>query len=155
MRCVIQRVSEAECMIVGDDGTQRSSGRIGQGFVVLVATSEEDSVDDIDWLTGKIVNLRVMPDDSGVMNRSIMDTEGEILVVSQFTLWASYKKGNRPSYLRAGNPVVTRGLYEQFCATLEAKLGKAIHTGEFGADMKVSLTNDGPVTICMDTKNRE
>lgn len=150
MRAVIQRVSEASVTI---DGTMKS--KIGRGFLVLVGIENADTQEDVKWLSQKIVNLRVFDDEAGVMNRSVMDMGGEILVVSQFTLWASYKKGNRPSYLRAGSHEVTIPLYEQFCMQLAADLGKPIHTGEFGADMKVALLNDGPVTICMDTKNKE
>lgn len=123
--------------------------------MILLGCENADTAEDIEWLSKKIVNLRVMDDDQGVMNRSILDSGGDILLVSQFTLWASYKKGNRPSYLRAGSHDITIPLYNQMCRQLSADLGKPIHTGEFGADMKVALVNDGPVTICMDTKNRE
>lgn len=123
--------------------------------MILLGCENADTAEDIEWLSKKIVNLRVMDDDQGVMNRSILDSGGDILLVSQFTLWASYKKGNRPSYLRAGSHDITIPLYNQMCRQLSADLGKQIHTGEFGADMKVALVNDGPVTICMDTKNRE
>ena len=150
MRAVIQRVSEASVTI---DGAVRA--QIGKGYLVLVGCENADTQEDIEWLSKKVVNLRVFDDENGVMNRSILEIGGEILVVSQFTLWASYKKGNRPSYLRAGSHEVTIPLYEQFCRQLSADLGKEVATGEFGADMKVSLVNDGPVTICMDTKNKE
>ena len=150
MRAVIQRVSRASVTI---DGVIKAE--IGKGFLVLLGCENADTGEDIEWLSKKIVNLRVMDDDQGVMNRSILDVGGDILLVSQFTLWASYKKGNRPSYLRAGSHEITIPLYEQMCRQLSVDLGKPIQTGEFGADMKVALVNDGPVTICMDTKNRE
>ena len=150
MRAVIQRVSEASVTI---DGTIRA--QIGKGYLVLLGCENADDSTDIEWLSKKVVNLRVFDDENGVMNRSILDIGGDILVVSQFTLWASYKKGNRPSYLRAGSHDITIPLYEQFCQQLSADLGKEVATGEFGADMKVALVNDGPVTICMDTKNKE
>lgn len=150
MRVVIQRVAHASVTI---EGEVKSS--IGQGYLVLVGIEEADGEEDIQWLSRKIVGLRVFDDENGVMNKSITDVDGEILVISQFTLWASYKKGNRPSYLRAGSHAVTVPLYERFCTVLSETLGKAVGTGEFGADMKVELLNDGPVTICMDTKNRE
>jgi D-tyrosyl-tRNA(Tyr) deacylase len=150
MRTVIQRVSHASVDING----QKVVG-IGPGLMILVGIEEADNQDDIDWLAKKIVGLRIFDDENRVMNRSILDVDGEILVVSQFTLMASYKKGNRPSYLRAGRHEVTVPLYERFCATLSEALGKTVKTGEFGADMKVELLNDGPVTICMDTKNKE
>lgn len=150
MRAVIQRVSEASVTI---DGVKRA--QIGKGYLLLLGCENADDSTDIEWLSKKVVNLRVFDDENGVMNRSILDIGGEILVVSQFTLWASYKKGNRPSYLRAGSHEITIPLYEQFCHQLSADLGKQVATGEFGADMKVALVNDGPVTICMDTKNKE
>jgi len=150
MRAVIQRVSEASVTI---DGTVRA--QIGKGYLLLLGCENADDSTDIEWLSKKVVNLRVFDDENGVMNRSILDIGGDILVVSQFTLWASYKKGNRPSYLRAGSHDITIPLYEQFCRQLSADLGKEVATGEFGADMKVALVNDGPVTICMDTKNKE
>ncbi|MCQ2093395.1 MAG: D-aminoacyl-tRNA deacylase [Bacteroidaceae bacterium] len=150
MRAVIQRVSKASVTI---DGKIKSE--IDHGYLILLGCENADTIEDIEWLSKKIVNLRVMNDEEGVMNRSILDTGGDILVVSQFTLWASYKKGNRPSYLRAGSHDVTIPLYESFCRQLSADLGKEVLTGEFGADMKVALINDGPVTICMDTKNKE
>ena len=150
MRTVIQRVTHASVTI---DGACTAS--IGSGLLVLVGCENADNEEDIQWLCNKIVNLRVFDDAEGVMNRSVKDVEGAILVVSQFTLWASYKKGNRPSYLRAGSHEVTIPLYERFCAHLGELLGRPVQTGRFGADMKVELLNDGPVTICMDTKNRE
>ena len=150
MRAVIQRVSRASVTI---DGSVKSS--IGHGYLVLLGCENADTQEDIDWLSKKIANLRVFNDDEGVMNRSIMDVGGDVLVVSQFTLWASYKKGNRPSYLRAGSHEITVPLYEAFCKAMSEQLGRPVQTGEFGADMKVELLNDGPVTICMDTKNKE
>ena len=150
MRAVIQRVSQASVTIDG-----KVKAEIGKGYLILLGCENADTSEDIEWLSKKIVNLRVMDDEQGVMNRSILDTAGDILLVSQFTLWASYKKGNRPSYLRAGSHDITVPLYEQMCRQLSADLGKPIQTGEFGADMKVALVNDGPVTICIDTKNRE
>ncbi|MBO7591715.1 MAG: D-tyrosyl-tRNA(Tyr) deacylase [Prevotella sp.] len=150
MRTVIQRVSKASVTI---EGTIKSE--IKQGFLILIGICEEDSLEDVEWLVKKIANLRVFDDDNGVMNRSIMDVDGEILVISQFTLFASYKKGNRPSWFRAGSHEHSIPLYEAFCQQLSAAIGKPVGTGEFGADMKVELLNDGPVTICMDTKNKE
>ncbi|MBO4396944.1 MAG: D-tyrosyl-tRNA(Tyr) deacylase [Bacteroidaceae bacterium] len=150
MRAVIQRVSRASVTI-----NNEVKSAIGNGFLILLGCENADTQEDIEWLSKKIVNLRVMDDENGVMNRSILDTGGDILVVSQFTLWASYKKGNRPSYLRAGSHEITIPLYEKTCQQLEKELGKPVFTGEFGADMKVELINDGPVTICMDTKNKE
>lgn len=150
MRAVIQRVSHASVTI---DGVVRS--RIGQGYLVLLGCANDDTQEDIDWLARKIAALRVFDDDEGVMNRSVIDVGGEVLVVSQFTLWASYKKGNRPSYLRAGSHEVTIPLYEKFVEAMAVQLGRPVQTGEFGADMKVELLNDGPVTICMDTRSRE
>ena len=150
MRVVIQRVAHASVTI---EGAVKS--KIGKGYLVLVGIEEADNEEDIQWLSRKIVGLRVFDDENGVMNKSIGDIDGEIMVISQFTLWASYKKGNRPSYLRAGSHAVTVPLYERFCTVLSETLGKTVATGEFGADMKVELLNDGPVTICMDTKNKE
>lgn len=150
MRIVIQRVSEASVSI---KGTMKSA--IQQGFLILLGIGEDDNEDDIEWLVKKVVNLRVFDDEQGVMNKSILDINGEILVVSQFTLMASYKKGNRPSYIRAAGHEISIPLYQQFCERLSAQLGKEVATGEFGADMQVKLVNDGPVTICMDTKNKE
>jgi len=150
MRAVIQRVAHASVTI--EDNVKSS---IQKGYLVLIGCENADNEEDIQWLAKKICGLRVFDDENGVMNKSIIDVGGEILVVSQFTLWASYKKGNRPSYLRAGSHEITVPLYERFCAVLSENLGKKIGTGEFGADMKVELLNDGPVTICMDTKNKE
>ena len=150
MRAVIQRVSHASVTI---EGSVKS--RIGQGFLVLLGICDEDGMEDVEWLVKKIANLRVFNDDAGVMNRSIQDVGGEILVVSQFTLYASYKKGNRPSWFRAGSHEHSIPLYEAFCKQLSDQLAKPVGTGEFGADMKVELLNDGPVTICIDTKNKE
>ena len=150
MRSVIQRVSEASVSI---KGTMKSA--IQQGFLILLGIGEDDSEEDIEWLVKKVVNLRVFDDEQGIMNKSILDINGEILVVSQFTLMASYKKGNRPSYIRAAGHEISIPLYQQFCERLSTQLGKEVGTGEFGADMQVKLVNDGPVTICMDTKNKE
>jgi D-tyrosyl-tRNA(Tyr) deacylase len=150
MRAVLQRVTHAS-VTINDD--RKSS--IGQGYLVLLGCENADTEEDIEWLSKKICNLRVFDDENGVMNKSILDVGGEILVVSQFTLWASYKKGNRPSYLRAGSHEVTVPLYERFLEVLSVQLGKPVAAGEFGAYMKVELLNDGPVTICMDTKNKE
>ena len=150
MRAVIQRVSHASVTI---NGTVKSA--IQQGFLILLGVCDEDTMEDVDWLVKKIANLRVFGDENDVMNRSILDVQGEALVVSQFTLFASYKKGNRPSWFRAGSHEHSIPLYEAFCHDLSEAIGKAVGTGEFGADMKVELLNDGPVTICMDTKNKE
>lgn len=150
MRIVIQRVSHASVTI---DGITKS--KIDKGYLILLGIEEADTTEDIDWLCHKVVGLRVFEDENGVMNRSIQDVDGDIIVVSQFTLMASYKKGNRPSYIRAAGHATAIPLYETFCSTLSKELGKNVQTGEFGADMKVELLNDGPVTICMDTKNKE
>lgn len=150
MRIVIQRVSRASVTI---EGTVKSA--IEKGYLILIGVCEEDTMEDVDWLVRKVVGLRVFDDENGVMNRSIMDVDGNILVISQFTLFASYKKGNRPSWLRAARHEISVPLYESFCTRLSEALGKPVGTGEFGADMKVELINDGPVTICMDTKNKE
>ena len=150
MRCVIQRVSEASVTI---DGKIKSS--IGPGLLVLVGIEEADTDEDIEWLCGKISKLRIFGDDAGVMNCSVMDVNGEILLISQFTLQASTKKGNRPSYLKAAKPEFAIPMYQKFILKLESETGKKIFTGEFGADMKVRLLNDGPVTIIIDSKNRE
>ena len=150
MRAVIQRVSHASVTI---EGKVKSS--IQQGYLILLGICDEDSMEDVEWLVKKIVNLRVFGDENDVMNRSILDVGGEALVVSQFTLYASYKKGNRPSWFRAGSHEHSIPLYEAFCQLLSDQLAKPVGTGEFGADMKVELLNDGPVTICMDTKNKE
>ena len=128
---------------------------IGKGYLILLGIEETDSSADVDWLVRKVIGLRVFDDEQGVMNRSIMDAGGEVLVISQFTLFASYKKGNRPSWLRAAKHEISVPLYEEFCQKLSQELGKPVGTGEFGAYMQVELLNDGPVTICMDTKNKE
>jgi D-tyrosyl-tRNA(Tyr) deacylase len=150
MRVVIQRVLEASVSIGGT-----VTAAIGPGLMILLGICEEDGPEDIEWLVHKIAGLRVFDDADGVMNVDVRDAGGDALVVSQFTLLASTKKGNRPSYIRAARPEVAIPLYEQFCAALEAALGKPVPTGTFGADMQVSLINDGPVTICIDTKNKE
>ena len=150
MRTVIQRVQHASVTI---NGSIKSS--IGNGFLLLLGIEATDTSEDVDWLVKKVSALRVFNDENGVMNRSIIDVQGEALVVSQFTLYASYKKGNRPSWFRAASHDISVPLYEEFCNKLSAALSKEVGTGEFGADMKVELLNDGPVTICMDTKNKE
>ena len=150
MRAVIQRVSSASVTI---GGQVKSS--IGKGLLVLLGVGYEDGQEDIDWLVKKIAGLRIFDDEAGVMNRSVVDVGGEALVVSQFTLMASTKKGNRPSYIHAAGHEIAVPLYESFCAALSEAVGKPVGTGEFGADMKVALVNDGPVTICIDTKNKE
>lgn len=150
MRVVIQRVKEASVTI---DNVVKS--RIGVGLLVLLGVEEADTQEDIDWLTKKIVLLRVFNDENGVMNRSVLDVGGDIIVVSQFTLMASYKKGNRPSYIRAAKHEIAIPLYESFCQALSREIGNTVGTGEFGAEMQVALVNDGPVTICMDTHNKE
>ena len=150
MRAVIQRVSSASGTI---DGQVKSS--IGEGLLILLGVGYEDGQEDIDWLVKKISGLRIFDDEDGVMNRSVVDVGGEALVVSQFTLMASTKKGNRPSYIHAAGHEIAVPLYESFCAALSEAVGKPVGTGEFGADMKVALVNDGPVTICIDTKNKE
>ena len=150
MRVVLQRVKKASVEVEG-----KIIGKIDDGMLVLVGCENADTQEDIDWISKKIVNLRIFDDENGVMNKSIKDVGGNILVVSQFTLWASYKKGNRPSYLRAGSHEIVVPLYNKFCTTLSQELGNLVETGEFGAEMKVSLINDGPVTICMDSKNKE
>ena len=150
MRAVIQRVSSANVSING-----HVRGTIARGLVVLLAVEDADTADDIEWLSGKIVRLRIFNDDQGVMNRSVQEVGGEILLISQFTLFASTRKGNRPSYIRSAKPEVAVPLYEHFLARLTQDLGKPIQTGEFGAQMVVSLANDGPVTIIIDSKTRE
>jgi D-tyrosyl-tRNA(Tyr) deacylase len=150
MRAVIQPVSEAKVAIHG-----QVRGAIGRGLLVLVAIEDADTTEDIAWLSGKIVRLRIFNDTAGLMNLSVRDIEGDLLVVSQFTLFASTKKGNRPSYTRSARPEVAIPLYEQFLVRLAQDLGKPIATGEFGAEMQVSLCNDGPVTILIDSKHRE
>lgn len=150
MRAVVQRVLQASVTL---DGTVTAA--IGPGLLVLLGVEPADTGADIEWLSGKLARLRIFSDDAGLMNRSLQDTGGEALVVSQFTLFASTKKGNRPSYSQAARPEVAIPLYEAFVRRLAADLGKPVRTGEFGADMKVALVNDGPVTIIIDTHNRE
>ena len=150
MRAVIQRVTQASVVI-----DAAVAGAIERGLLVLVAVEEADSCEDIEWLSGKIVRLRIFNDENGLMNKSIQEVDGNILLVSQFTLFASIRKGNRPSYSRSARPEIAIPIYEQFIAKLTADMGKPIQTGEFGADMKVFLLNDGPVTIIIDTKSRE
>ena len=150
MRAVIQRVSSASVSI---DGAVRSA--IGQGLLVLLGVGHEDTQDDLDWLVKKVAGLRIFDDEAGVMNRSVVETGGEALVISQFTLMASTKKGNRPSYIGAAGHEKAIPLYEAFCAALGAAIGRPVGTGVFGADMQVALVNDGPVTICIDTKHKE
>lgn len=150
MRIVIQRVSEASVTI-----EQQVKSSIQAGLLILLGIGEEDTEEDAKWLVNKVIGLRIFDDEQGIMNRSIMDINGEILVVSQFTLMASYKKGNRPSWIHAARHEVSIPLYNYFCKALSEALGKPVGTGEFGADMKVRLLNDGPVTLCMDTKNKE
>ena len=150
MRAVIQRVSSASVTI---GGSVKSA--IGEGLLILLGVGHEDEQEDIDHLVRKIAALRIFDDDAGVMNRSVVDVGGQALVVSQFTLMASTKKGNRPSYIGAAGHEVAVPLYDRFCAALSSAIGRPVLTGEFGADMKVALVNDGPVTICIDTKNRE
>lgn len=150
MRIVIQRVSHASVTI-----NQQVKSSIGIGYLILLGIGKDDTEEDINWLVKKIIGLRIFDDEMGVMNRSIMDINGEILVVSQFTLMASYKKGNRPSWIHAAPHELSIPLYNRFCDALSEAMGKPVGTGEFGADMKVELLNDGPVTICMDIKNKE
>ncbi len=150
MRAVIQRVSEAKVTIRGN-----IKGAIAEGLAVLLAIESTDNAEDIEWLSGKIVRLRIFDDEAGMMNRSVQEVGGDILLISQFTLFASTKKGNRPSFSRSAPPPVAVPLYEQFIARLQQDLGKPVQTGEFGAHMLVSLANDGPVTIIIDSKNPE
>lgn len=150
MRIVIQRVSQASVTI-----NKQVKSSIGAGYLVLLGIGKDDTEEDVNWLVKKVIALRVFDDEMGVMNCSIMDVDGEILVVSQFTLMGSYKKGNRPSWIHAAPHEISIPLYNRFCEALSDALGKPVGTGEFGADMKVELLNDGPVTICMDTKNKE
>lgn len=150
MRAVIQRVAKASVTIEG-----KINGKIETGLLVLLGIEDADSEEDIKWLSSKIVNLRIFNDDNGVMNRSVTEVSGNILLISQFTLHASTKKGNRPSYIKASKPGVAIPLYEKMIQQLETDLGRKIQTGIFGADMKVELLNDGPVTIVIDTKNKE
>jgi D-tyrosyl-tRNA(Tyr) deacylase len=150
MKVVIQRVSEASVTI-----DQNIVAQIHQGLLILVGIESEDNLEDINWLVSKIVYLRIFGDEKNVMNLSVKDSNGEIIVVSQFTLHALTKKGNRPSYIKAAKPEIAIPLYEKFIQLLELELGKKIQTGQFGADMKVALVNDGPVTIIIDSKNKE
>lgn len=150
MRLLIQRVAEASVTIEGHVHSQ-----IGKGLLVLVGIEEADTQEDIDWLTGKLLRLRIFDDEAGVMNLDVQQVAGEIMVVSQFTLHASTKKGNRPSYFRAAAEVISRPMYERFVQAVAEASGKQVATGEFGADMKVALVNDGPVTIWIDSRNRE
>ncbi|MFZ9330967.1 MAG: D-aminoacyl-tRNA deacylase [Chitinophagaceae bacterium] len=150
MRVVIQRVAHAQVVV-----NEAVVGSIGTGLLVLVGIEDTDQLEDVEWLTGKIINLRIFNDEAGVMNLSVKDINGEILIISQFTLHASTKKGNRPSYIRASKPDHAVPLYEAIKKRLSEDLGKHVEAGIFGADMKVSLLNDGPVTITMDTKNKE
>lgn len=150
MRTLIQRVKRASVTIYGELISQ-----IDNGLLVFIGIGEEDSSEDIAWLTKKIANIRLFDDEAGVMNRSVLDIDGEVLAVSQFTLMASTKKGNRPSYIKAAKPDISVPLYEEFCNEMEIALNKPVKRGVFGADMKVELLNDGPVTIFIDSKNRE
>ena len=150
MRAVLQRVSESSVTI---EGKVKSS--IGVGLMVLLGIEDSDNQEDIEWLVRKITQMRLFPDENGVMNKSVLEIDGEVLLISQFTLHASTKKGNRPSYIKAARPDISIPLYEQFIETMKREMGKAIGTGEFGADMKVALVNDGPVTIQIDSKNKE
>lgn len=150
MRIIIQRCENASVTI--NDCVKAA---INKGYLILLGIEESDTKDDANWLIHKVINLRIFDDEQGVMNKSIMEIGGEILVISQFTLFASYKKGNRPSWLRAAKHEISVPLYEYFCNELSNKLGRPVGTGEFGADMKVALVNDGPVTICMDSKAKE
>ena len=150
MRVVIQRVQRCSVEVEG-----KIIGAIDKGLAILLGIEEADTQEDIDWLCGKISRLRIFDDENGVMNRDIQQAEGRAIVISQFTLFASTKKGNRPSYIRSAGEPIARPMYEKFLATLSMVLGAEVEHGEFGADMKVSLVNDGPVTICIDTKNRE
>jgi D-tyrosyl-tRNA(Tyr) deacylase len=150
MRLVIQRVSEASVSIAG-----KVKSAISTGLLILVGIEDSDTAEDIEWLIHKVLNLRIFPDENGVMNRSVLEVQGDLLVVSQFTLHASTKKGNRPSYIRAAKPDFAIPMYEAFVQKLEALAGFPVGTGEFGADMQVSLLNDGPVTILIDSKNKE
>lgn len=150
MRIVVQRVSEASVTV-----DNKVISAIGNGFLVLLGITQDDGLEDIKWLVNKVANLRVFNDEAGVMNKSLKDVEGEVIVVSQFTLFAATKKGNRPSYIEAAKPAIAIPLYNSFVAEMQTILGKDVGTGIFGADMKVALVNDGPVTISIDSKNRE
>ncbi|MFP4090086.1 MAG: D-aminoacyl-tRNA deacylase [Cyclobacteriaceae bacterium] len=150
MIALVQRVSEASVTI-----ENQVKGKIGTGLLILLGIEDADSEEDIDWLSRKVANLRVFNDEEGVMNKSLLDVDGEMLIISQFTLHASTKKGNRPSYIKAARPDVAIPLYRQFITAAEQQIGKKVATGEFGADMKVGLVNDGPVTIIIDTKDKK
>ena len=150
MRLLIQRVTRASVEI-----NKQIHSQIGHGLLVLVGIEEADTDQDIEWLTGKLIRLRIFDDEQGIMNKDVMQVDGEIMVVSQFTLHASTKKGNRPSYFRAAGEAISRPMYEKFVASVEQALGKRVATGEFGADMKVALENDGPVTIWIDSQHKE
>lgn len=150
MKTVIQRVTQASVTIEGE-----VVASISNGLLILLGIEEADTQEDIVWLTSKIANLRIFGDENGVMNLSVKDINGEIIIVSQFTLHASTKKGNRPSYIKAAKPTISVPLYEQFITQMEIEIGKKVQTGQFGADMKVALLNDGPVTLLIDTKNKE
>jgi D-tyrosyl-tRNA(Tyr) deacylase len=150
MRAVIQRVKRASVTV-----ERQVVGEISAGLLILLGVEDSDNIEDIQWLCAKIARLRIFDDDDGVMNKSIVEVDGNILVVSQFTLFASTKKGNRPSYIRASKPDIAVPMYEQFVAILESETGKTVETGQFGAMMEVELVNDGPVTIVIDTKNKE
>lgn len=150
MKIVIQRVSESSVTVDG-----KIIAQIQAGLLILLGIENEDTQEDINWLVSKIINLRIFADENGIMNLSVKDIDGEVIVVSQFTLYASTKKGNRPSYIKASKPDIAIPLYEKFVSKLETDFGRKIQTGEFGSDMKVSLLNDGPVTIVIDSKNKE
>ena len=150
MRLLIQRVTEARCHIAGEVFSQ-----IGKGLVVLVGVGHDETPEDLEWLTKKLVQLRIFDDEAGVMNLSVQDVEGDVMIVSQFTLHALTKKGNRPSWIKAAPEEISKPIYEAFVSKVEEALGRSVATGSFGADMKIELTNDGPVTIWIDSKNRE
>ena len=150
MRVVVQRVSESNVKVSGE-----VTGKISKGFMVLVSFVDDDTDDDLDWMSNKIINLRIFNDEDGKMNKSLLDVGGDILLISQFTLHGSTKKGNRPSFIKAAKPEYANQMYEKFIEVLENSLGKKIQTGEFGGDMKVSLINDGPTTIIIDSKSKE
>ena len=150
MRLLIQRVTEGRCRIDGEVHSE-----IGRGLMVLVGVGNDETQEDIEWLTKKLVQLRIFDDEAGVMNLSVQDIAGEVMIVSQFTLHAMTKKGNRPSWIKAAPEAISKPLYEAFVASVEGALGRSVATGVFGADMKIELTNDGPVTIWIDSKNRE
>ena len=149
MRLLIQRVKKATVYIAN-----KQKSEIKEGLLILLGVENEDNKEDIEYLANKAANLRIFDDENGIMNRSVLDIKGEIMVVSQFTLHASTKKGNRPSYIRAAKPDISTPLYEEFCSTLSNKINKGVKTGEFGAEMQVELVNDGPVTIIIDSKNK-